>query len=69
MFWARGVVREVSGTVEIEPSLRRAGVDMELCLAQRMTGIDLIETLGQRQCSAPGFRDKSSRERQRVRIY
>jgi len=31
--------------------------------------LDLIETLGQRQCSAPGFRDKSSRERQRVRIY
>lgn len=31
-----GAVRcGVSGTVEIEPSLRRAGVDMELCLAQR----------------------------------
>ena len=33
--FGRGAVREVSGTVEIEPYLRRAGVDMELCLAQR----------------------------------
>ncbi|WP_243668752.1 hypothetical protein [Methanoculleus chikugoensis] len=39
---------------KVEPSLRRADVDMELCSSQRDDRLDLIETLGQRQCSAPG---------------
>ena len=39
---------------KVEPSSRRADVDTELCSSQRDDRLDLIETLGQRQCSAPG---------------
>ena len=39
---------------KVEPSSRRADVDTELCSSQRDYRLDLIETLGQRQCSAPG---------------
>lgn len=51
---SRRRVQEVPDKAKVEPSSRRADVDMELCSSQRDDRLDLIETLGQRQCSAPG---------------